>query len=161
MSAGSAQAEVLARITRERASWRALVEEVGEERMDEPGPMGDWTLKDLAAHLTGWRERTIARLEAGSGKEPPTPWPAALADDDAINQWIYQRNHERPVRAVLEEADTSYSRLAAAIEALPEASITTPGRFAWLAGESLAAADLFGHFHEEHEATLRAWLARG
>ena len=27
--------------------------------MTEPGPMGEWTFKDLAAHLLGWRERTI------------------------------------------------------------------------------------------------------
>ena len=51
---------------REREAWRALVDEVGVDRMTEPGPMGPWSFKDLAAHLLGWRDRTIARLEAAA-----------------------------------------------------------------------------------------------
>jgi hypothetical protein len=38
---------LLAQIENEREQWNRLVTEVGTERMDEPGPMGDWTFKDL------------------------------------------------------------------------------------------------------------------
>src|SRR3712207_2339708 len=151
--------ELLRRIETERGQWRALVEEIGEERMDQPGPMGTWSFKDLAAHLTGWRERTIRRLEAPPGAEPPTPWPADLNDDDAINRWIYERNRDRPLREVLSEADQSFARLAVAVGALPEADLSTPGRFAWMDGRAVADGDFFGHFHEEHEDAVRAWLA--
>jgi hypothetical protein len=27
----------------EQAHWRALVDEVGHDRMEQPGPMGEWT----------------------------------------------------------------------------------------------------------------------
>jgi len=37
--------------------------------MEEPGAMGEWTFKDPASHLTGWREQTIARVEASPGQE--------------------------------------------------------------------------------------------
>lgn len=152
--------ELLARIEAERAAWRDLVNEVGRDRMEQPGPMGAWTFKDLAAHLTGWRERTIGRLEAGPGNEPPPPWPAQLQSDDEINVWIHERQQDRPLQAVLADADSSYTRLAAAIAALPEADVTTPGRFSWLEGQSVTDRDFFGHFHDEHEADVRAWLAR-
>ena len=56
--------QIAATIEREYAAWRALVEEVGRNRMNEPGPMGEWTFGDRAGHLLGWRNRTIARLEA-------------------------------------------------------------------------------------------------
>jgi hypothetical protein len=151
--------ELLARIGAEHEGWRALVTEVGEGRMEQPGPMGEWTFKDMAAHLSGWRERTIRRLEAGPGVEPPMPWPANLDDDDEINDWIHEQNRARPLGDVLTDADASYDRLAAAIAALPEADVTTPGRFAWAEGIALADADFFGHLHEEHEPSLRAWLA--
>ncbi len=65
--------ELLASIEGERDAWNALVSEVGEGRMEEPGPMGAWTFKDLAAHLTGWRERTIGRIEAAGRSEPEPP----------------------------------------------------------------------------------------
>lgn len=153
--------EVLTRIAAQQALWRDLVTEVGHERMERPGPMGDWTFKDLAAHITGWRERTIGRLQAGPGANPPPPWPAEMTNDDEINEWIYARHRDRPLLAVLDEADASFTRLSAAIRALPEADVITPGRFAWFDGACVADADFFGHFHDEHERDVRAWLARG
>lgn len=160
MNEESARAQLLARIAAERAQWRALVAEVGPARTEEPGPMGAWTFKDLAAHLTGWRERTIARIAAGPDAAPPPPWPAALHEDDEINAWIYEQNRERPVHDVLADADASYARLAAAIAALPAEDVAAPGRFAWMEGRALTSCELFGHLHEEHEPDVRAWLGR-
>ena len=153
------QAELLEQIRAEHELWNDLVAEVGAERMEQPGPMGDWTFKDMAAHLTGWRERTIDRLEAGPGADPPTPWPAHLTGDDEINDWIYAQNRDRPLSDVLADADRSYARLAAAVQALPEEDVTTPGSFNWLEGATLTDVELFGHLHEEHEPDVRAWLA--
>ena len=157
------RAALIARIERERVFWRGLVEEVGRDRMEEPGPMGDWTFKDLAAHLLGWRERTISRLEAaGAGREPPpSAWPPELDEDDPINAWIQERSRARSVQEVLADVDRSYERLARAIAALPDDIITRTDALPWLRGESLAAqeANLFSHVHDEHLPSVRAWLA--
>lgn len=152
---------VIQRIEAERAFWRDLVEEVGEDRMNEPGPMGDWSFKDLASHLLGWRNRSIARYEAAAAgqPEPPPPWPAELEDDDAINPWIREQDRGRSVREVLDDVDQSYVRLAEAIDALPTEMIVEPDVFPWLEGESVAQVQLFGHLHDEHEPAIRAWLA--
>ena len=42
---------------------------------------------------------------------------------------------------------------------MPEADVTTPGRFDWMEGQALVDADFFGHLHEEHEPSIRDWLA--
>jgi hypothetical protein len=155
---------VVAYIEAERAWWRDLVEEIGEERMTEPGPMGEWTFKDLAAHLLGWRERTIRRLEAAAAGRPtpPSPWPSELdGDDDRVNDWIHSQSRDRSVRDVLSDVDRSYERLANAIVALPEDVLTRPGAFEWLGDQSLADLDPFSHVHDEHEPSIRAWLAKG
>jgi hypothetical protein len=156
--------DLLESIRAERASWHALLDEVGEVRMEQPGPMGDWTFKDLVGHLHGWRERTIARLEAGPGGEPATPWPAHLTDTDEIgtdeiNDWIYEQHRDRPLRDVLADAERSFERLEAAVKALSDEDLTTPGRFSWLDGKALVDIDLFAHLHEEHEPQIRTWLA--
>jgi hypothetical protein len=155
------RADMLQAIDTERVYWQDLAAEVGPERMEQPGPMGDWTFKDLTAHLTGWRERTIDRIEAGPGNDPPTPWPAHLTADDEINDWIYAQNRDRPLPDVLTDHDQSYVRLAHAIAALPDDDLVTPGRFDWLDGAALVDVELFGHLHEEHEPAIRAWLAAG
>ena len=62
--------EVLAAIDRERDAWETLLVEVGEARMLEPGAMGEWTFKDLTAHITGWRARALQRLEAAAYERP-------------------------------------------------------------------------------------------
>lgn len=169
MSGTPTKDDALARIEAARADWRALVAAVGTGRMERPGPMGAWTFKDLAAHLTLWREWTIGRVAAGPGREVPPPWPEGLVeldprdpdgtDWDPVNAWIYAQNRDRPLADVLADADASFARLAAAVAALPDTDVTTPGRFDWLDGEALAAIDFAGHLREEHEPTLRAWLA--
>jgi hypothetical protein len=67
---GPSKGEVLAAIDRERDAWETLLVEVGEARMLEPGVMGDWTFKDLTAHITGWRARSLQRPEAAAKERP-------------------------------------------------------------------------------------------
>lgn len=150
---------LLETIRDEHAQWKSLVAEIGEARMVEPGAVGEWTFKDLVAHLNGWTERRIRRLEAGPGSEATNPWPANLTEIDQINRWIDEQNRDRPVRELLDEADSAFTRLEAAVAALPEEDIATPGRFRWLNGKALAEVDLFEHLHEEHEPDILAWLS--
>jgi Protein of unknown function (DUF1706) len=157
---------LLADLQREQEQWEALLAQIGESRMDQGGVTGEWSIKDIVAHLTGWRHRTVGRLQAAqrSDPEPPPPWPAHLQADvdlDAINAWIYESNHARPVRAVLDEAHQVFQQLHAAIEGLPDEVLKDPVRhLPWLEGQPFSAGELFAHFHEEHEPDMRAWLAR-
>ena len=162
--------EVVAAINREREAWDALLAEVGEDRMLEPGPMGEWTFKDLADHLTAWRERGLQRLEAAAHgqPEPPASWPTELNDEndedvDAINAWFQKQSDEKLLGEVLDESRESYARLAEAVLQLPDEALTDPAYFAWTDGLALGPEILnggyFDHLHGEHEASIRHWLA--
>jgi hypothetical protein len=156
------KAALLADLQREYEQWEALLDQIGEARMDLPGVTGPWSIKDIVAHLTGWRRRTVARLQAARRGEadPAPPWPAQLQTDDEINAWLHATQHGRSVREVLADSRQVFQQLVAAIEAFPEAELLDPRRFAWMEGEPLSAAAFFAHFHEEHERDMRAWLAR-
>lgn len=160
--------EVVAAINRERDRWEALLAEVGEDRMLEPGPMGEWTFKDLADHLTAWRERGLRRLEAAAHgqPEPPPPWPAELDEDDKvddINAWFREQGQDKLLGQVLDESRESYARLAEVVQRLPDEALTDPTYFAWTDGQALGAeiinGGFFGHLYDEHEEDLRRWLA--
>jgi hypothetical protein len=137
--------------------------------MDQPGVNGDWSMKDIVAHLTGWQPRLIARLQAAQRgePEPPPPWPARLQTEDEINAWIYESNHGRSVHEVLAESHQVFQQLLAVIEGLPDEvrieQVHHQGRvylLVWLGDERFPAGEFFDHFHDDHEPDVRAWLAR-
>lgn len=170
MTTGATKADALQQIEDARAHWHHLVNEVGEDRMEQPSLPGEWTFKDLAAHLTFWREWTVARIEAGPGGEAATLWPSGLTtykpDDpdatnwDPINAWVYAQQKDRSVRDVLDDAESSFNHLVTAVAGLPANVVETPRRFAWLGDEALAEAEFGEHLREEHEADVHAWLRK-
>ena len=59
MDAAPSKAEFLDTMRSERDRWEALLAEADETQMVEPGVAGDWSLKDLVAHVTAY-ERGLA-----------------------------------------------------------------------------------------------------
>ena len=165
MNNNISKAQLLNDLNDEQAQWEALLQDIGEANMTEPGVAGEWSIKDIVAHLTGWRRRTLGRFQAELRHEalPPLPWPSQLQADDEINAWIYAANRDRPLVDVLSDSRDVFAQLVETLGNFPEAELLDPTRFSWLGGESPSAAALFGHFHEEHEPDMRAWLnqARG
>ena len=163
------KSELLTWLQEEYQQWEAFLDQIGPTRMELPGVNGDWSVKDLVAHLTGSQPRLIARIQAAQRgePEPPPPWPAHLQTDDEINVWIYEANHGRPVREVLDESHQLFQQLLAVIEGLPEdvriEQVHQEGRvyhLVWLGDKRFPAGEFFDHFHDDHEPDIRAWLAR-
>lgn len=159
------KAQYLKKFHADRTRWEALIAEVGEARMQAPGAMGDWTFKDLIAHLTGWRKRTVLRVEAGCGGSAtdPSSWPSDVDSDSddgvqRINELIYEENKNRPVQEVLDESRQVLQRLEEALQDLLDEAFNDPDCFEWIEGKPLAEADILGHWHEEHEPAVREWL---
>ncbi|MFN8441394.1 MAG: ClbS/DfsB family four-helix bundle protein [Caldilineaceae bacterium] len=146
----------------ENQRWETLLEQVDPVVMDKPGFAGNWSVKDLVAHLTGWQRRTVLRLQAAlrGETESEPPWPDELQSTDEINAWIYEANRNRPVSDVRADAAATFQQLLNAISALPEVELMDPQRFAWTEGEPLSANGLFSHLRDEHEADFHAWLVR-
>ena len=64
------KAEMIAGLQEEYQNWLALLDQVGLEYMDQPDVAGNWSIKDIVAHLTGWRRRTVARIQAAQHGDP-------------------------------------------------------------------------------------------
>ena len=160
------KAQILDDLRAEQVQWEALLQDIGEEHMTQPGVAADWSIKDIIAHLTGWRRRTVARFQAALRHlpEPSTPWPPHLQTADEINAWIYAANRDRPLADVLRESRDVFQQLEETLDAFPDTDQFDPTRFpwleGWLEGQPLSGAAFFAHFHEEHEPDMRAWLER-
>lgn len=160
MEPGINKTQLLDELQQENAQFEALLVAIGPARMTQPDVAGGWSIKDIVAHLTGWRSRTIARLRAARSGVPvsPPPWPADLQSDDEINAWIYAANRDRLLEDVLSDSRDSFHQLVDAISAFDEAELHDPSFFGWFDGERFRGASFFGHFHDEHEPDMRAWL---
>ncbi|MCA9955731.1 MAG: hypothetical protein KC434_13470, partial [Anaerolineales bacterium] len=102
-----------------------------------------------------------------SEPKPAPPWPAQLKTDDDINNWIYERNRERPLPEILAETQQQMQQLLALVKALPEDVRIEPMHeqgqvyhLVWLGDERFVPGEFFDHFHEDHEPDIRAWLAK-
>jgi hypothetical protein len=163
------KSELLNWMNEQHRDWEALLDQIGPAHMDEPGVNGDWSMKDLVAHLTGWNRRLVASIKAAlrGEPEPPPPWPAHLKGDDEINAWIYETNRGRSVRQVLDVSDQVFQELLAVFKEFPEdvqIDIVNKGQQVYylvrLGDQRVEPGEFYDHFHDDHEADVRAWLAR-
>src|SRR5436190_13543951 len=109
----STKDQILGTIAADEGDWASLVAEVPAARIDEPGPMGDWSFRDLVSHLLAWRNRTIGRLQAAQAgaPRPANPWPATVSDDDPINAWLRDQDAGRSAQELLGAYAASFARL--------------------------------------------------
>ena len=136
------RSELVQQMNSEQQAWETLLADIGEERMEEAGVAGAWSIKDVVAHLTAWRRRTVGRLEAvAHGRpEPAHQWPAELHEDDEINAWFHERDRDKSVRQTLAESRRVFEQLVSAIEKIPEDSLDHPERYPWMHGAPVTGA---------------------
>jgi hypothetical protein len=163
------KSELLHWLQSEYQQWNAFLDQIAPTLMEQPGVNGDWSMKDMVAHLTGWNQRLVAHLQAAQhGKpEPDPPWPAHLQGEDEINAWIFESNRERSLREILDESQQQVQQLLALIEALPAdvriEQIHNQDRvfnLVWVGDQRFLVGEFFDHFKDDHEPDVRAWLAR-
>jgi len=163
------KSELLQWLQEEYRGWEGLLGQIRPEWMEQPGVNGDWTMKDMIAHLTGYQPRVNANLQAAlrGEPEPPPPWPAHLQTDDEINAWIYETNRRRSLDQVLDESRRIVQQFLDLVKEFPEDvqieqvhQGTRVYHLVWLNGQRYQPGELFDHFHDDHEPDIRAWLAR-
>lgn len=160
MNTSMSKTRLLSELQAEQAAFEAMLSGIDDAYLTEPRAAGDWSIKDIVAHLTGWRQRTVGRLQAALHHQPTPapPWPPHLQTDDEINAWMIASRRDLPYSAILQENRAVFQQLVDTLSAFPEAELMDPHRFEWWEGEPLNGAAFFAHFHEEHEPDIQAWL---
>ncbi|MBA2721112.1 MAG: ClbS/DfsB family four-helix bundle protein [Chloroflexi bacterium] len=127
----------------------ALSAEQMLERVD-----GDWTRKDVVAHLEAWERRVVDLLAALRSGHPPTD----RGDTDAMNAGFHAASRDRSLDDVRAGERDAYGAMITAIEGASDEELFDGGHFGWTEGDPLA--EWFrgnGDEHvDEHLAQLRA-----
>jgi uncharacterized protein (TIGR03083 family) len=152
--------DLLVILERERSAWNELLAHIDPQRMQEPGAAGQWSVKDLIAHIS-WYEWEIAgalrtRTLGGSALWEKSP--------EERNQAIYEQHQGQSLEMVLADSRRAYHELLEAVAGLPEGALNDPGRMtSWpeaLPPWRLLAENSYEHYRD-HRAELEQWLAAG
>ena len=144
------------------ALFTALLAELDEEQMTQPGAIGTWSVKDTVAHIVIHEQRMIHWMTEKLRREHPIlPQPYAMPDDelDKLNEQIYQENRNRSLDDIMRDLDKTHVDVLTLVETAAEEDILDSRRFQLQGGEQLweaIAANTFWHY-EEHGQDIRNW----
>jgi hypothetical protein len=133
------RAELLAATAKERDDLQLFLPTLSREQLLWPGAYG-WSAKDHIAHLADWERLLFGWYDAGArGEDPPLPAEGyTWADMDALNRVMFERRQNDQPEQVLADWNETSRRLIAFAEAMTEADLFTPGRYAWTGRGTLA-----------------------
>jgi hypothetical protein len=111
------QADLAALLAVTRAAERDLFGKLDERARDEAGTIGQWSVKDVQAHLAAWRAIEARRLEAAAAHDDSLTAGDPVTSDpvDDSNADIHARYADRAWEMVARDADESVNALIAAI----------------------------------------------
>lgn len=142
-----------------RAEWEALLAEVGEARMEQPGAAGEWSVKDVIAHIS-WGEREmldVVRQRALAGSDL---WNQPQTERNAA---VYRENRDRALTEVLAESQRTAADLLAAVASLTDDALNDARYFREMPADWLPwqvfAGNTYEHYRD-HIESIHGWLAR-
>jgi hypothetical protein len=148
-TSGEAPGDVNALLERIEEAWRELfvaLDDIPEDRMSDPGVIGDWSLKDLFGHLAFWDEHAVAEIEralAGLPRED-NAWQEMNETDHAA-----RRDHTLPEqRAAMHQAH------AALVERLESVAGIEAARI-----DEAVCPDTYDHYRD-HIKDIQSWRQR-
>lgn len=162
MTRHTTKAGLLEDIRVQRSRLMKNLDILDAEQMTQTGVVGEWSVKDMLAHLIDWEQRFIGWYRAGvRGETPETPAPGLnWRQLDILNQQIYEKHKDRLLADVLAEFDASYEEILDLVNGMSEQELFTPGQYAWVGDGILAdwvAANTSNHYNWA-KTCIRKWM---
>jgi len=118
-----------------------------------PGVTGQWSVRDIIAHVTWWEEEALKHLPlVREGGRPPR-YSVTYGGIDAFNALMTEQRRSLSLREVLDQHAEVHRRLVAYVERAPEELFTRETRF-----RRRLRLDTYGHY-PKHAQAIRAWRA--
>ena len=139
-------------------AWMHLLESVPEDTFEQPGVSGNWSLKDIIAHITWHEEQMVQVMEARAliGSEW---WELPTHERNAK---IYEENKSVSLSDILAAATAVHRQLVHWIGTLTDKDLNEPAQFEgmpedWLFGDILSQ-NTYIHYGD-HAASVSKWIS--
>lgn len=152
--------ELLRAIRNARYEWDALIAQVPPHRLSEPVAKGQWSIKDIIAHVTEY-DRWLALGLALRLQKPPQIWLDDISLDE-FNEILHQQVAGRVPADILRDSDQVFQDLIKEVEAKSEAHLFGTHRVIGVPYDvipfKLLKSESYGHYLD-HLPAIRAWFS--
>jgi hypothetical protein len=126
---------------------------VSDPQLTEVGVTGDWSVRDILAHVTTWEEEALKYLPLIVERGRP-PRYVKYGGIDAFNAAMTERKRGLSVSEVLRQLDDTHRRLVDFVQSVPEEEFVRETRF-----RRRLRLDTYSHY-PGHTETIRNWRGR-
>lgn len=137
-------------------AWAAIKESyagLSNSQMTEPGVMGNWSVKDILAHVTTWEEETLKYLPLIiTGGKPPRY--IQYGGIDAFNAQMTEQKRSFTLSEVMKQLDETHRRLIDYIQSVPGEHYTRETPF-----RHRLRLDTYSHY-PQHAKAIQEWRER-
>lgn len=154
--------EILDALDTTRERLLLAIEPLPDEALEQPGAVGDWSVRDVLAHLAAWESELITGLMRLDQGKKPEHLLAATADRNAYNARRYEENKGRDLDRVFADFQDARTQLEGWLDEFSERALNDPNRYQALNGQPLwkiISLTSFGH-EAMHITALEAFAAR-
>lgn len=115
------RAHVRDSLTRERAKLLAALDGLSEEEMIRPGAVGQWSVRDVLAHLLAWEEEAVRRLDLlGAERPQDITWISNEEELEAWNADAHRRYASLALAEVMSQLADVQQRIIAGLNSLSD-----------------------------------------
>ena len=137
-------------------AWAAIKESyngLSDSQLAEPCVIGNWSVKDILAHVTMWEEEALKYLPLIiTGGRPPRY--IQYGGIDAFNAKMTEQKRGLALSDVMKQLDETHRRLTDYIRSVPEEHFTRETRF-----RHRLRLDTYSHY-PMHAKAIREWRER-
>ena len=144
--------ELLARSEEARRALLGAVDGLTGEQMTKP-VVGDWSVKDLLAHVASWDEMLLPDMHRVARGDAPALATFDLNRVDEYNAMIMSLRRHFSVEQARRELDISHASLLEAISQLPDSALAE-GQFA------RGMLQICAYHDGEHTEDIQSWRKR-
>jgi hypothetical protein len=112
-------------------TWTALQSSYAgltPEQLQQPGVSGEWSIKDILAHVTVWEAEALEHLPHMARGEKNPSYRRLYGGIDAFNDLMIARKRELSLDAVLRDLDETHARLVEYVANAPEEQFSSKSR---------------------------------
>ena len=145
---------VLHRLDKAWQEFRDSYAGLSRALMVQPRVTGEWSVRDIIAHVTTWEQEALKHLPLIRKGGRPQRYSVAYGGIDAFNALMTERKKDLSFDEVLRQQQQVHQQLIAMIESARAEELSSKARF-----RRRLRLDTYGHY-PIHAAAIRRWRKR-